>query len=258
MKRKKTMLVFTAVVIVVSLIAWQPKNKNDSYTDSKTDNINQPKTNSFDKKQHSTEEPDSLWVIVNKGRKLSRGYIPSELLTPTVPLRFSASSAEMKLKMEAANALERLFASAEEQNLQLLLVSGYRSYSSQEAIYSRNVKRDGQAKTDATSARAGHSEHQTGLAVDVGSKSRKCELDKCFGSTTEGLWVEANAYKFGFIVRYQNGKQNLTGYDYEPWHLRYVGTELASEIYRSNQTLELFFGLPTYSIYSTNSIQLRL
>jgi D-alanyl-D-alanine carboxypeptidase len=102
----------------------------------------------------------------------------------------------------------------------------------------------GQAEADRTSARPGYSEHQTGLAFDVEVSGGKCHLEKCLGETPDGKWVAANAYKYGFIVRYPEGKENVTGYDYEPWHLRYVGTDLASEMHtKSVQTLEEFFNI---------------
>lgn len=232
----------------VGLIVWRNANQTDSPA-GRSGSSEPSRQEIFDKQQHSTDRANSLWTVVNKGRKLPSGYFPNDLTSPSVPLRFAAGSPEMKLQPEASQAIERLFAEAKSQDLQLLLVSGYRSYSSQAAIYDRNVKQDGLAKADATSARAGHSEHQTGLAADVGTRSRTCELDKCFGTIAEGKWLAINAHKFGFIIRYQDGKREQTGYDYEPWHLRYVGVELAVEINRSSQTLEQFFGLPANSSY---------
>jgi D-alanyl-D-alanine carboxypeptidase len=106
------------------------------------------------------------------------------------------------------------------------------------------VNVQGKAVADSQSARPGYSEHQTGLAVDVEPTSRKCEVEACFGDTPEGKWVAANAHKFGFIIRYPKNMQSVTGYIYEPWHIRYVGKELAGEMHKQNiATLEQFFGL---------------
>lgn len=210
----------------------------------------------FDKNQYPTGQASSLWAVVNKGRKLPSDYAPTGLIAPAVSLRFSPGSPEIMLRNDAAIALKELFFSAEAQGLPLILTSGYRSYASQAAIYNRNVARDGQAATDAASARPGHSEHQTGLAADIGSKTRKCEFEQCFGALPEGQWVASNAYKYGFIIRYEQGRSGLTGYDFEPWHLRYVGKELAKELQETDQTMEQFFGLPAFADYSSGPLQL--
>jgi len=117
------------------------------------------------------------------------------------------------------------------------------------------VSSQGRAQTDASSARPGHSEHQTGLAADIEPASRQCEVQNCFADTPEGQWLAVNAYKYGFIVRYQKDTQNLTGYEYEPWHIRYVGLSLANEVQRTHKTLEQTFHLPVYTAYpATNYI----
>ena len=106
------------------------------------------------------------------------------------------------------------------------------------------MARDGQALADTYSARPGHSEHQTGLAVDVGAISNpSCDLETCFGETIEGKWVAANAQNYGFIIRYPNGKDAITGYQYEPWHLRYVGIDAAVAIYNSGLTMDQYYGI---------------
>lgn len=243
--------VMLAVILILSVVALAVLAGRDS-----GETVKRPAASSqgkppagFDKKRYSINDPDSLWVVVNKGRKLAANFEPQELVTPDVPLRYATSSLEMKLRGDAAAALEELFSDARANRLELKLTSGYRSFASQQAIYSRNVKTDGQLQTDATSARAGHSEHQTGLAADVSPSDRRCELNKCFADTPQGIWLAQNSYKFGFIIRYQNLRQRITGYDYEPWHLRYVGAALATEINKKNQTLEEFFDLPASPTY---------
>ena len=207
-----------------------------------------PVVPSFNKQLHSIDEPGSLWFIVNKQRALPANYVPAGLRQPAIRLRANGSS-EMLLRDETATAVEQMTAAAAKQGINLMLVSGYRSYGLQQSVYGGNVAREGQAGADLTSARPGHSEHQTGLAADLGSTNRFCELETCFGQTPEGRWLATHAHEFGFVVRYPDGKQAIVGYTYEPWHMRYVGPELAGEIAKTGQTLEEFFGLPPAPTY---------
>ncbi|PJE65534.1 hypothetical protein COU91_01040 [Candidatus Saccharibacteria bacterium CG10_big_fil_rev_8_21_14_0_10_47_8] len=199
----------------------------------------------------------SLSVVVNKGRILPSTYVPANLVVPNVALRLGPGSPEMRVRADAASAMEQLFAAAARDSLQLKLASGYRSYSFQRSLYNGYVASLGQAYADATSARPGHSEHQTGLAADLEPASRNCEIQECFGNTAEGKWLAANSYKYGFIIRYQQGKQSLTGYQYEPWHVRYLGTSLATKVYSSGKILEQYFGLPSYADYPAVQFQLQ-
>jgi len=137
----------------------------------------------------------------------------------------------------ALSALKELQSAGQKEGFSLQLVSGYRSYETQKRIYNNYVNRWGIEYTDTTSARPGHSEHQTGLAFDVG------ELTSNYGETKEGIWLKNNCYKYGFIIRYLKGKENITGYSYEPWHIRYVGVEVATEIMQKNITLEEYLGV---------------
>lgn len=131
-----------------------------------------------------------------------------------------------------------MFADAKALGLNIYLSSGFRSYSTQKNIYNNYVSRDGKAKADTYSARPGHSEHQTGLAFDVN------QIDSSFDNTPEAIWLSNNCYKYGFILRYPKGKDNETGYMYESWHFRYVGTELAEKLYNNGDwiTMESYFG----------------
>lgn len=199
---------------------------------------------------YSTESANSPWVVVNKGRQLPASYTPSPLMSPKIPLRLDASAPEMLLRRDAAMALEKLTAVAKNEGLGLMLSSGYRSYEQQVGLYNFYVNSGSKSAADAYSARPGFSEHQTGLAADIEPTSRECEVQTCFAETAEGKWLALNAYKFGFIVRYQKDNQALTGYEYEPWHIRYVGADLAAKIQTKNQTLEQFFKLPGYNTYS--------
>lgn len=211
---------------------------------------------SFNKNQYSINDPASLWAVVNKGRKLPADYVPANLVNPKIPLRLPAGDLEMTIRSDAAGALLAMNSKANTDNIHFMLASAYRSYSLQVSVYGSYVRSIGQAQADQSSARPGFSEHQTGLAADLEPQSRKCEVDPCFGATPEGKWLAENSYKYGFVVRYQNGKQNLTGYEYEPWHIRYVGVELAKEVHQTNQTLEQFFNLPPSVNYPAEPYQL--
>lgn len=187
-----------------------------------------------------TNETD-IAVLVNKKRGLPDNYEPTDLTEPKVEFSFSGKSEKKMLRKEAAEALEKLFKQASNDGIKLYGVSGYRSRSTQTTIYNYNVKTQGQEETDKVSAKPGFSEHQTGLAIDVSSQSAKFALEEVFGTTKEGKWLAEHAHETGFIIRYPKGKESITGYSYEPWHIRYVGTEMAKEIYENKWTLEEYF-----------------
>lgn len=202
-----------------------------------------PAEKTFDKQQYSLTEPSSPWVIVNKDRPLAKDYRPADLVTPKVTLNSQKTAEENSLRAETAKALEELFAEADGMGFRLMLASGFRSYALQGTYYNGYVARDGQTAADRYSARPGTSEHQTGLSLDISRADRKCYLEQCFGELAEGKWLAENAYKHGLILRYPAGQEAITGYQYEPWHFRYVGKELAAELHKNNQTLEEFFEL---------------
>ena len=152
------------------------------------------------------------------------------------------------MRTEPATALKSLVADAKTEGLTISPLSGYRSYNTQVSVYNAEVKQYGQAVADTQSARPGTSEHQTGLAVDVGGGG--CGIEDCLANTKEGKWLAANAYKYGFIIRYTEAKQQITGYRAEPWHIRYIGTELSNEMQKQGvTTLEEFFDLPAAPSY---------
>lgn len=212
---------------------------------------------SFNKQQYSLNDPTSLWAVINKGRVLPANYVPADLVVTNLAVRPNVTSDEKHLRAGAASALISLFDGAKASGYNLMIASAYRSYATQTSVYNNFVASQGQASADASSARPGHSEHQTGLAVDIEPASRSCEVEQCFADLPEGEWLAANAYKYGFVIRYQKDKQNLTGYEYEPWHIRYLGTALAAQLNKSGQTLEQFFGLPTYPDYPATIYQLK-
>ncbi len=160
--------------------------------------------------------------IVNKTYPLPAGYDPGDL-TP-----------------EALDAFTALVSAAAEDGIEIEFLSGYRSYGYQKSVHDNWIDKYGEAEADRVSARAGHSEHQLGLAIDVN------ELVLEFAEKPEGIWLKENCAKFGFIIRYPRGSEPITGYIYEPWHIRYLGEELAAEVTESGLTLEEYLGIDSY------------
>jgi D-alanyl-D-alanine carboxypeptidase len=183
-------------------------------------------------------EPASITVLVNKQFALPSDYEPEDLVFPDVPFIFKEKSDKRKMRSAAAKALEKLFAGAEKDDIQLAGASAYRSYATQKQLFNRYVKQDGFKKARTYSALPGTSEHETGLAIDVSGIDGKCAAEDCFAGTKEAIWLGKHAADYGFIVRYPDGKEAITGYNYEPWHLRYVGIEIAKEITDKDSTLE--------------------
>ncbi|WP_371860721.1 M15 family metallopeptidase [Paenibacillus elgii] len=182
--------------------------------------------------------PADVAVLVNKTNKLPDSYKPQDLVDPNVPFTFKEKLEKRKMRKEAAAALEKLFQAAKKDNLPLAGVSAYRSHETQKTVYDRYVKKDGEAAANKYSAKPGHSEHETGLAIDVAGSSGKCAAQDCFGATKEAKWLAEHAADYGFIIRYPEGKEGITGYQYEPWHLRYVGVDTAKAIVKQGVTLE--------------------
>lgn len=182
----------------------------------------------------SINDPASPWVVVNKVRPLDpESWTPPKL----------ESSGGAAMVPEASEALARMRAAAADAGVRISVGSGYRAYGFQQSIYSDYVSRWGSGRADRFSARPGYSEHQTGWAVDVFG-SIGCRLKECFADEPAGEWVAAHGHEYGFIVRYPQATEDVTGYKHEPWHLRYVGVELATEMReREIATMEEFFSL---------------
>jgi D-alanyl-D-alanine carboxypeptidase len=254
--QKVKWLLFVIALVAAVFIFWpHHKKTNSSQSPPKKRTAAKVSKNAVTP-IYPLDKADSLWVIVNKGRILPSTYVPAGLRAPQIPLRLSASNPEMTLRPETDAALEELAGAAKTEGLNLMLASGYRSYSLQVTVHDSEVRNNGATAADAVSARPGHSEHQTGLAADIEPTRRQCELQTCFADTPEGKWLAANAYKYGFIIRYQNNTTAQTGYSYEPWHIRYIGKQLAATIYSQNVTLEKYFSLPFYTDYQAQSLQL--
>lgn len=170
-------------------------------------------------------------ILVNKYNKLDSSYVPENLVYIEEP--YSPDGGRMT--KDAYEAFKKMVDAADEDGLYLFSLSPYRSYDLQNNLYEGYASRDGYDEADTYSARPGSSEHQTGLAVDINS------VEDDFAYTKEAKWLAENAYKYGFILRYPKGKEYITGYQYEPWHYRYVGTEISKEIYEKNITFEEYY-----------------
>ena len=187
-------------------------------------------------------KPDSLTVLINKEFSLPSDYVPENLTAPAITFSFRGHHEKKLMRQDAAKALEELIKASSLEGLRINGVSGYRSYKRQLNIYNKNIIKHGLEHTNKYSAKAGYSEHQSGLAMDVSTNSIKNQLDVSFSDTKEGKWLAENCWKFGYIIRYPQGKSQITGYAYEPWHIRYIGLELAKYLTENNLTLEEYYG----------------
>ncbi|MGN1411998.1 MAG: D-alanyl-D-alanine carboxypeptidase family protein, partial [Oscillospiraceae bacterium] len=190
----------------------------DTSTDNSTDNIVTTTSTSDE-----ITEPTYIYgvLVANKTYGLPKDYDPYD----------------GNIAPEVQSAFDKMSEDASNEGLTLYISSGFRSYDYQAQLYERYASKDGYDMADTYSARAGHSEHQTGLCFDLNT------IDDSFAYTDEGIWVAENCYKYGFIVRYPKGKESITGYQYEPWHLRYLGVDLATKVYNSGLCLEEYLGI---------------
>ena len=177
-------------------------------------------------------DPNNLNTLINKYNYIDQDYIPNDLVN-------LFDNKNTKMVRDASNAYKKLIEAANKDNITLKSTTAYRSYNYQKTLYDNYVLKDGIIKADTYSARPGYSEHQLGLAVDLTDLSVKDgrinDLDY--------EWLINNSYKYGFIIRYPKGKENITGYIYEPWHLRYLGIELATNVYNSDLTYDEYYDL---------------
>lgn len=203
------------------------------------------------KEKEIQQESNNETVIVgttSKGytiKKVNGVYYINNILVANKTYGLPKSYAPGNLLSSFNNAFNSMKSDASSQGINLNVISGYRSYSRQSSIYNNYVAKDGKTKADTYSARAGHSEHQTGLAADINS------LYTSFINTAEGKWLNDNCHKYGFIIRYPKGKESITGYMYEPWHIRYVGVSVATTLYNNGDwiTLEEYLGITSQYNY---------
>lgn len=179
-------------------------------------------------------DADGLLFLVN------RQWTVSELYEPEVT-EAHVKGQVRNMRADAAAALEEMFAACKADiKVTLVSVSGYRSYGKQKNIYARKLRsvNNSVGRADAYVARPGASEHQLGLAMDIGQMNNKSGLKSSFGNTKGGKWIREHCWEYGFILRYQEGWEDVTGYSAEPWHVRYVGKEYAKQIHEANVPLE--------------------
>jgi zinc D-Ala-D-Ala carboxypeptidase len=189
----------------------------------------------FDKKAHSTTDPASVWVVVNKTHPIDASYRPPVALVRGYQVAEPAES-----------SLTRLLDDGDAAGLGLKIASAFRSYDYQSRVHDAVVAAQGSAEADRVSARPGFSEHQTGLAVDlITPLDPACDFEQCFATTAAGRWLAEHSWEYGFLIRYTAGNERVTGYAPEPWHLRYVGRPLASAMRKAGvSTLEEFLAVP--------------
>jgi zinc D-Ala-D-Ala carboxypeptidase len=259
LRRLITLSVVGSLVFAAAWVFGLPKfisDQADNLPESiqKIANQIQPKpVTIFDPPKYSIDQADSIWVVVNKQRQISPlKYQPESLAFTAFAKPKVQNPFGLQMREEAAIATVELAAAmAEAGKGTLILNSGFRTYKNQQGLYNRIRDTRGLAVAEKLSARPGHSEHQLGLAADFSVKGSGCAIMACFGSTEAGMWLAENAHEYGFILRYPKGFKPITGFQYEPWHFRYVGVELATEMKTKGiKTLEEFWGLESAPEYS--------
>lgn len=214
--------------------------------------ISAPVTDSVRNPVYAIDKYNSVTVVVNKKRPLSfLKYVPKGLTRPPFKYPATHNPYGVVLTTDAGAALVQMAKAMSVEGAGTLVASsGYRSYATQASVHARQVARYGLQVGEALAARPGFSEHQTGLAVDVYAAGQDCRIYTCFANTVAGKWLAKNSHRFGYTVRYQQNQAAVTGYQFEPWHFRYVGVELATKIKASGKkSLEAFFNLPAAPAY---------
>ncbi|WRR94383.1 M15 family metallopeptidase [Sinanaerobacter sp. ZZT-01] len=240
-KNKNKNLLWVAFLIVLATIFFTKIVGNTLLSDkNKPEALISSEQSEKEGKKEQKEKPvqdEELLILVNKQHAIDETYVPDDL----TPIKYFASDRSEQgryMRKEAAEHFHQLVEGAKESGFELVMTTAYRSYAFQNTLYTNYVNRYGQAEADTFSAKPGQSEHQTGLAVDVSSPVVQYRLTSELGDTEEGKWMAEHGHEYGFILRFPLGKEEITGYQYEPWHLRYVGQPAADEIYAQGITLE--------------------
>lgn len=220
-----------------SVSSTQAESTENKSTEAATDNASDGKektSKGFTIETRNGATYIDGYLIANKTYALPSTFIPEN---PEVPVTEARSNTS--LDKDLMTAFRKMQADATAKGLNIYIASGYRSYDYQVSLYNRYVANDGKAAADTYSSRPGNSEHQTGLCFDLNS------IEDRFQYTNEGKWINDNCYKYGFCIRFPKGKDAYTGYQYESWHLRYVGEELAEKLYNNGDwiSLEEYFGI---------------
>lgn len=214
------------------------ENKKDTYLEYKKETglslkdaiiqVNIGLNHPFYEYTYPARDKNKITMLVNKYHYVDKDYVPNNLITVD----------GLMINKEAYNEYKKMQDDMAKEGLTIRIISAYRTYQYQENLYNNYLKKEAKNIVDTYSARPGYSEHHTGLAIDVDNK--KLDFNK-FYLTKEFLWMQDNAYKYGFILRYPKDKENITGYFYEPWHYRYVGKEIATYIKKHNITYEEYY-----------------
>ncbi|HRV75814.1 MAG: M15 family metallopeptidase [Candidatus Nomurabacteria bacterium] len=239
----RKLLVTSLIILLFSSLAYflrsDKKNESNNTQQAQQNEDAEKKVEETKKTQLDIKSPTSQYVLVNKTYALNpEDYKPGDLVIPKVQTSSSDSRDEQSIREIIRPSLEKMLNDAKSAKLDLVMNSGFRSFKSQSFYFNNYVKQYGLEEAKKFSAEPGHSEHQTGLAFDLSYKDKKCYLEVCFGDTQAGKWLADNSYKYGFILRYPDGKTDITGYQYEPWHFRYVGKDIAKEIFEKRITYE--------------------
>lgn len=218
---------FIGIIVVLGVITFiGGKNPLVRLSNHKDTYLSETSTN-------ASANSSKYLMLVNKKNPLGLDYEPDNLVKPNVKFLRDTSDELRYMDETAAKALEELFQVAKSENINLIGSSAYRSYKSQVRVLKDEISSKGVDYANKYVAKPGKSEHQSGLSIDVTNEAR------CFDKTSpEAQWLANNAHRFGFILRYPEGKEDITGYNYEPWHIRYVGKDVAKKIYEKNITLE--------------------
>ncbi len=187
------------------------------------------------------EDVNDLFVLANKANYFPKDFEPINLVLPQT--NHAGGPDRRSMRKIAADALDQLTAAAQEDGWEIKSISAYRTIAYQEVLFNSYAATDGEEAANRYSSKPGYSEHHTGLCVDVSSPSMGFGLDQSYGDTSEGKWLEDHAHQYGFVIRYPKGKEHLTGYTYEPWHLRYLGVPLATYLKENDLCYEEFLGL---------------
>lgn len=221
-----------ATTVATTTVTTKTTPKATVATTKPTEQITQPEVTETQPTEPETE------ATTTEQEEVTPTYINNILIVnKSYPLPKDYRPDNDELTSETSNAFEKMRVDAQAEGLNLYISSGFRSYEYQAQLYQRYADRDGYEKADTYSARAGYSEHQTGLAFDLNT------IDDSFANTPEGKWIAENCWKYGFILRYPKGKEAQTGYQYEPWHLRYLGEDMAKKVYDSGLCLEEYLGI---------------
>jgi D-alanyl-D-alanine carboxypeptidase len=242
MKTKKLQSILVSVLVLVLLLASATacgKKADDSSAESAGSGTEeQVKARSkADQKQLDQDIEDGYLILVNKQNYLPSDYIPEDLEGLKYYAKDRSPDARF-LRKTAADHFHEMVEAAQEEDIDIVSTTAYRSYAFQKNLYTSYVSTKGQEEADKVSAKPGSSEHQTGLSADLSTSEINYVNGSAFGTSAAGKWIAEHCWEYGFIVRYPDGLEDITGYTYEPWHVRYVGMVAAKEIYKEDITLE--------------------